>query len=133
MTHSSCCFAALLFCAGASAGPVVYTDSAYPVPDGQNVPVILLDAPGRAVDGMFGQLSSNPSEAEQQARAVIASSQFQGNQKAQAASYAGLARAWSLKLDKYPAVVFDDTWVVYGTADVSVATQQLNAWKEAHQ
>lgn len=41
-----------------------------------------------------------------------------------------MTRAWSLGLEKYPAVVFDDKWVVYGTTDVTVATRQLNAWKE---
>ncbi|ENB5521794.1 DUF1525 domain-containing protein, partial [Escherichia coli] len=34
-----------------------------------------------------------------------------------------LAHAWSLGLKKYPAVVFDDSEVVYGTTDVVLAEQ----------
>ena len=44
-----------------------------------------------------------------------------------------LTHAWSLGLEKYPAVVFDDKWVVYGTTDTGVATQRLSAWKETAQ
>ncbi|EAP0434566.1 TPA: DUF1525 domain-containing protein, partial [Salmonella enterica subsp. salamae serovar 42:r:-] len=37
----------------------------------------------------------------------------------------------SLKLVKYPAVVFDDRYVVYGTADVAVAEARLAEFQGA--
>ncbi|MCZ6153414.1 TIGR03757 family integrating conjugative element protein, partial [Cronobacter sakazakii] len=67
---------------------------------------------------------------EQRARAVISSPNFRQQQQQLAEAYAGVTHAWSLGLEKYPAVVFDDVFVVYGTTDVNEATRQLAAWKE---
>lgn len=129
------CLAALFLTAGVRAGTVIYTDSAHPVTGspGPEVTVILLDAPDRLQAELFGPLPADPALAEQQARAVIRSPDFQQRQKELAATYAGLTHAWSLGLEKYPAVVFDDKWVVYGTTDTGVARQRLNAWKESAQ
>lgn len=122
----------LFLTAGAHAGTVIYTDHAHPVSGGlsPDVTVTELDAPDRLQSQIFGQLSVNPGQAEQQARAVIASPAFRQNQQDLAASYAGVARAWSLGLEKYPAVVFDDKWVVYGTTYVAAARAKLDAWRE---
>ncbi|HCF4814942.1 TPA: TIGR03757 family integrating conjugative element protein, partial [Pseudomonas aeruginosa] len=79
---------------------------------------------------IFGQLSADPVLAEQRARAVISSPNFRQQQQQLAEAYAGVTHAWSLGLEKYPAVVFDDVFVVYGTTDVNEATRQLAAWKE---
>ncbi|MCW0352293.1 TIGR03757 family integrating conjugative element protein [Pantoea ananatis] len=123
------CLAVLFLTAGAHAGTVIYTDHTHPVTGelSPDVTVTELDAPDRLLAQQFGPLSAN---AEQQARAVIASPAFSKNQQALAASYAGVAHAWSLGLEKYPAVVFDDKWVVYGTTDVAAARAKLDAWRE---
>lgn len=127
-----CCLAALFLSTGTIAGTVIYTDSTHLVVGdiGPDVTVVELDAPDRLQAQLFGELPADPAQAEQQARAVIASPVFQQRQQQLVGKYAGVTRAWSLGLEKYPAVVFDDKWVVYGTTDVAVATHQLNAWKE---
>ncbi|TFT82632.1 DUF1525 domain-containing protein, partial [Proteus mirabilis] len=38
--------------------------------------------------------------------------------------------AYTLKLAKYPAVVFDDRYVVYGTTDVVLAEKHLTQFLE---
>lgn len=127
-----CCLAALFISVGASAGTVIYIDSSHAVAAnlGPDVSVVELDAPERAQADIFGQLSADPVLAEQRARAVISSPNFRQQQQQLAEAYAGITHAWSLGLEKYPAVVFDDVFVVYGTTDVNEATRQLAAWKE---
>lgn len=127
-----CSLAVLFLTAGAHAGTVIYTDHAHPVTSEPSpaVTVTELDAPDRLQSELFGPLSTNPGLAEQQARAIIASPAFRQRQQALAGSYAGVAHAWSLGLQKYPAVVFDDKWVVYGTTDVAAAQAKLDAWRE---
>jgi len=71
--------------------------------------------------------------AKKQASDILASPDFKARQQQLAGAYQGVMKAWSIGLKKYPAVVFDDKWVVYGTTDVDVATHQLNAWREGNQ
>ena len=128
------CLPALCLCAGAFAGTVIYTDSTHPVPSpSPNIPVIYLDAPDRMQSELFGSLPPDAAQAEKQARQILTSPDFKSRQEQLAVAYQGVMKAWSIGLKKYPAVVFDDKWVVYGTTDVDVATQQLNAWREGNQ
>ncbi|WGC20712.1 TIGR03757 family integrating conjugative element protein [Enterobacter ludwigii] len=127
-----CCLAVLFLSVGARAGTVIYTDSSHSVTvnPGPGVTVVELDAPERAQTEIFGKLSTDPALAEQRARAMIASPDFRQKQKQLADAWAGVTRAWSVGLEKYPAVVFDDQFVVYGTTDVNEATRLFTAWKE---
>lgn len=130
-----CCLAALFLSVGARAGTVIYTDSSHAVAvnPGPGVSIVELDAPERAQTAIFGELSADPALAEQRARTVITSPDFRQRQQQLADAYAGVTRAWSVGLEKYPAVVFDDQFVVYGTLDVKEATRQLTAWREKNQ
>jgi len=132
MKISLCCLTTLFLTTSAHASTVIYTDHAHPVAGevSPDVTVTELDAPDRLQAQLFGPLTANPAQAELQARAIIASPAFRQNQQALAASYAGVAHAWSLGLEKVPAVVFDDKWVVDGTTDVAAAWAKLDAWRE---
>lgn len=125
--------AAMCLSTSTNAGTVIYTHSTYPVADTWDVTVIELDAPEQFLEQFFGQLPADPTQAKQQTLTVIESPTFKQSQQQFTTAYAGVMRAWSLGLKKYPAVVFDDKWVVYGTTDVALAMQQLNAWKEIRQ
>lgn len=128
------CLSALCLSASACAGTVIYTDSSNPVDSpSPDVPVVYLDAPERVQTDIFGALPANPVLAEKQARDVVNSPAFASQQQVLAGAYQGLMKAWSLGLTKYPAVVFDDKWVVYGTTDVSVAMQHLTDWRGGNQ
>ncbi|AXC69898.1 TIGR03757 family integrating conjugative element protein [Salmonella enterica subsp. diarizonae serovar 59:z10:-] len=113
---------------------VVYTDHAHP-PAGVtgDTRVVWLDAPEQLQQSLFGSLASAPKEAERQAQAVIHSAGWQQKQAELAQAYRGLLQAWRLGLEKYPAVVSDDRYVVYGTADAVVADglfRSHGVWEE---
>lgn len=128
------CLSALCLPASACAGTVIYTDSSNPVNSpSPDIPVVYLDAPERVQTDIFGALPANPSLAEKQAQNVLSSPAFTSQQQQLASAYQGLMKAWSLGLTKYPAVVFDYKWVVYGTTDVSVAMQHLADWRGVNQ
>lgn len=104
------------------AGTTVYTDSAHPpvnlLPE---VQVVLIDGPQQFQDSFFGPLPADPDAAEAVVREHIQSPEWQSVQTNLAERYRQVTRAWSLGLKKYPAVVFDDRDVVYGTTDVALA------------
>ncbi|TBR63684.1 TIGR03757 family integrating conjugative element protein [Escherichia sp. E10V4] len=104
------------------AGTTVYTDSAHPpVNLPPEVQVVLLDGPQQLQDAFFGPLSADPEAAEAVVREHMQSPEWSSAQADLAERYRLVTHAWSLGLKKYPAVVFDDREVVYGTTDVAQA------------
>lgn len=104
------------------ANPVVYTDQQHPptnlTPETQ---VVWLDAPEQLQQTVFGEFSASMEQATAQAQAVMRSSQWQQHENDLQTAYRGVVHAWEIGVRKYPAVVFDDRDVVYGTADVAKA------------
>ncbi|QXR31237.1 TIGR03757 family integrating conjugative element protein [Enterobacter hormaechei] len=82
--------------------------------------MVFLDAPDQQQNAMFGQLSNNPEAAAQAAKSGL--QQISAEQQQQLVeAWRGVIAAWKLGIEKYPAVVFDDVDVVYGTTDVDLA------------
>lgn len=104
------------------AGTTVYTDSAHPpVNLPPEVQVVLLDGPQQLQDAFFGLLPADPEAAEAVVREHMQSPEWASAQANLTERYRLVTHAWSLGLKKYPAVVFDDREVVYGTTDVAQA------------
>lgn len=104
------------------AGTTVYTDSAHPpVNLPPEVQVVLLDGPQQLQDAFFDPLPADPEAAEAVVREHMQSPEWSSAQADLAERYRLVTHAWSLGLKKYPAVVFDDREVVYGTTDVAQA------------
>lgn len=102
----------------------LYTDSQHPpVNPPSDVRVILLDGPEQLQARFFGALPADAGEAEERVRARMQSPEWGAMQAELAERYREVAHAWSLGVKKYPAVVFDDRDVVYGTTDVAEAAQ----------
>lgn len=109
------------------AGTVVYTDAEHPPQNmTENASVVRLDDPDRLQDSIFGQLPAEPQLAARQAREIIQSPQWPGQQEQIAQAYRQVVHAWEIGLHKFPAVVFDDRDVVYGTTDVARAEMLRN-------
>ena len=115
----------------APAATVVYTDSHHPPLNVTNDQVVYQDAPDTVQRQLFGELPADPVQAEQVAKTNIQSPDWQQKQQQIRQAYQGVLQAYSLKLAKYPAVVFDDRYVVYGTADVAVAEARLAEFQGA--
>ncbi|ENT4838968.1 TIGR03757 family integrating conjugative element protein [Salmonella enterica] len=113
---------ALMLSAPSLASTVVYTDRQHlPTHVPADTRIVYLDETDQLAKSLFGPLSKNSVQAERQAQSVIHSPEWEKQQAVIVRAYQGLIQAWQLGLKKYPAVVFDDRDVVYGTADVAVA------------
>ncbi|MBD2793871.1 TIGR03757 family integrating conjugative element protein, partial [Xenorhabdus szentirmaii] len=77
---------------------------------------------------IFSQLSPDPLQARLQAQAVLQSPHWREQEQALITAYREVVEAWQRGVRLYPAVVFDERDVVYGTADVSQAV----ALREQH-
>ncbi|MDC9623878.1 TIGR03757 family integrating conjugative element protein [Xenorhabdus sp. XENO-7] len=107
----------------AGAKTVIYTDSQHPpvnlTPDNR---VVWLDAPEQLQQQYFAQLSVDPRQAMGQAQTMLQSSQWREQERQLIKAWRNVIRGRALGIHKYPAVVFDERDVVYGTADIAKAT-----------
>ncbi|WP_405077830.1 TIGR03757 family integrating conjugative element protein [Pectobacterium versatile] len=104
------------------ANPVVYTDQLHPPTNlTPKTRIVWLDAPERLQRSVFGELPTSMEQAAAQAQVVMRSPQWQQHENDLQTAYRGVIHAWEIGVRKYPAVVFDDRDVVYGTADVAKA------------
>ncbi|EGS9942357.1 TIGR03757 family integrating conjugative element protein [Salmonella enterica] len=111
----------LMLSAPSFASIAVYTDRHHPpINVSADTRVVYLGA-AEQQQNMFGLLVKDPAQAERQAQSVIHAAGWSQQQAALVQAYQGLIQAWQLGLKKYPAVVFDDRDVVYGTADIALA------------
>ncbi|MBG2990382.1 TIGR03757 family integrating conjugative element protein [Proteus mirabilis] len=112
------------------ASTTIYADSNIPLLNTKDSKIIYLDTPDIIQKQLFNDLSRDPKQAEQQVRSIIQSSDWQQKQHQITQAYQGVLDAYALKLAKYPAVVFDDRYVVYGTTDVVLAEKYLTQFLE---
>lgn len=104
----------------------VITDHAHPVNATASVRVILLDEQQRIEEQLSHGLSADPREAAVSAHKYLASPQGKELQNNLANALQGLTDAWSLGIQKIPAVVVDRRYVVYGEPDVSTALRVID-------
>ncbi|ELW2864732.1 TIGR03757 family integrating conjugative element protein [Salmonella enterica] len=116
---------------GGLARTVIYATPAWPVADPQpGVLVQILENVHQLEQSLFPQLSDNPALAEQQARARMQQHDWRELEARLTRAYQALLDARTVGIEKAPAVVFDDKYVVYGTTDAVLAQQKLDAWRE---
>lgn len=115
-------FVLLLLASPTFAAITVFTTANHPAINANaNTRVVFLDAPERQQDAILGQFNSDPTHAAQEAKSGL--QQISAEQQQQIVeAWQGVIAAWELDIEKYPAVVFDDVDVVYGTTDVDLAS-----------
>lgn len=120
-----------VFSGASAAQTVIYTTARYPMVHPQpGVVVQTLEDVNEREQALFPALSPNPQQAEQQARLRMQQPDWKAQEARLTRAYQALMDAYTLGIKKIPAVVFDDRYVVYGTTDVALAQQTLDAWRE---
>lgn len=111
----------------------VITDYAHPVINTVNHRVIFLDEQQRLEAHLTSRLPSDPTQAASAIQAYLASPEGNRFQHELTQAQQGTTDAWSLGVEKIPAVVVDRRYVVYGEADVAKATALIDKVRSAPQ
>ncbi|HAT1684975.1 TPA: TIGR03757 family integrating conjugative element protein [Klebsiella oxytoca] len=132
MRHYFFIFLLFLFSPLSPAQTVIYTTARYPVKDlPPGVVVQTLEGVSELEQAAFPALSPDPQQAGRQARRRMQQPDWKTQEANLTRAYQVLLDAYTLGIEKVPAVVFDDRYVVYGTTDATLAQQKLDAWRES--
>ena len=120
------CMALTLLSATAHAETWVITDQAHPVSAPTAVRIIRLDDQQRVEELLSRQLPNDQRQAEATIQRYLASPAGKRLQSDLVQAQQGITDAWSVGVEKIPAVVVDRRYVVYGEADVAKAIAQID-------
>ena len=104
----------------------VITDQAHPVSVPTGVRIIRLDDQQRLEELLSQQLPNDQRQAEVTIQRYLASPAGKRLQSDLVQAQQGITDAWSVGVEKIPAVVIDRRYVVYGEADVAKAIAQID-------
>ncbi|MFK4135345.1 MULTISPECIES: TIGR03757 family integrating conjugative element protein [Pseudomonas] len=120
----------LFLSAGCFGETLVFTDSIHPVSNTGGAKVSLLDAPQHIESELSQGLPAEPERAAEMVQARMQSAAGHQLIERMRLAQQGVADAWSLRVEKLPAVVVDRTYVVYGIADVAQAEALIAAQRK---
>lgn len=106
----------------------VFTDQYHSIKAPAGVRVVELDAPARIESELASGLPTDPT----QAAAIVQQRLKDGGTELQrrlASAYQGVTDAWSLGVTKFPAVVVDRRYVIYGEHDVASALARIEEYR----
>ncbi|MFC6298161.1 TIGR03757 family integrating conjugative element protein [Pseudomonas sp. CCM 7893] len=104
----------------------VITNQAHPVSAPAGVRTIRLDDQQRLEEQLTAQLPADPRQAEATIQRYLASPAGKRLQSDLAQAQQGVTDAWSLGVEKLPAVVVDRRYIVYGEPDVAKAVALID-------
>ncbi|MBI6907060.1 TIGR03757 family integrating conjugative element protein [Pseudomonas palleroniana] len=104
----------------------VITDQAHPVSVPTGVRIIRLDDQQRLEELLSQQLPNDQRQAEATIQRYLATPAGKRLQSDLVQAQQGITDAWSVGVEKIPAVVVDRRYVVYGEADVAKAIAQID-------
>lgn len=109
----------------------VVTDHAHPLRAVEGARIIYLDDPILLKSELGADLPNDAASAAD----IVKERLTRGGRDLQrrlALAYQGVADAWRLHIEKIPAVVVDQRYVVYGVTDASDAVARVRAYRSAH-
>ncbi|QLG94795.1 TIGR03757 family integrating conjugative element protein [Pseudomonas yamanorum] len=104
----------------------VITDQEHPVSAPTGVRTIRLDEQQHIEEQLSRQLPADPRQAEATIQRYLSSPAGKRLQNDLAQAQQGVTDAWSLSVEKLPAVVVDRRYVVYGEPDVAKAVALID-------
>lgn len=104
----------------------VITDLGHPVSAPPGTRIILVDEQQRLEEKLSHELPADPRQAEAAIQRYLASPAGKRLQNDLAQAQQGVTDAWSLGVEKLPAVVVDRRYVIYGEPDVVIAIGLIN-------
>ncbi|WP_124302074.1 TIGR03757 family integrating conjugative element protein [Pseudomonas chlororaphis] len=110
----------------------VITDQAHPVTKPAGVRLILLDDQQRLEEQLTRNLPADPRQAAASMQRYLASPEGKRLQNELVTAQQGVTDAWSVGVEKIPAVVIDRRYVVYGEPDVSKAVGIIDRTRSSH-
>lgn len=130
-----CFFSLLVLPFSVSAGVVLYTTSDHPPENaGGEVEIVYLDASDTLTDAWFaGQGIELSAQNAPRIAQALQSPQWQAQEAQLQQTYQGIIRAWQLGVERLPAVVVDDKWVVYGLTDIDRARSEVELYRQQHE
>jgi integrating conjugative element protein (TIGR03757 family) len=120
-------------CACAQGETWVVTDHAHLVTNTAEHRLIVLDEQQRLEDHLTSKLPPDPTQAAATIQAYLASPEGTRLQLELTQAQQGTTDAWSLGVEKIPAVVVDRRYVVYGEADADKAIALIDRTRSAQQ
>lgn len=118
-------------CTSAQSETLIITDRMHPVTKIEAHRVILLDEQQRLEEQLTSRLPSDPTQAASAIQAYLASPKGTRFQHELTQAQRGITDAWSVGVEKIPAVVVDRSYVVYGEADVDEAITLIDEARSA--
>ncbi|RMP45659.1 hypothetical protein ALO95_200039 [Pseudomonas syringae pv. antirrhini] len=110
---------------------IVFTNQANPVFNSGSAKIVFVDA----VEALEAQISeglpADPSQAAAEAKRRIEGPSGRRFINGMRDAQQGVADAWSLQVEKLPAVVVDRAYVTYGISDVGAAEELIASSREA--
>ena len=116
----------LMLPAIALAETLVFTDKSHPISSATGARLVLLDQQQRLETDLSRDLPPDPQQAAAIIHARLNSPSGKRLQSDLAKAQQDLTDAWSMGIEKIPAVVVDRRYVVYGEPDVAKALELIN-------
>ena len=115
----------MLSCGPAQAETWIVTDQAHPVIDPGSARILLLDTQERLEEQLTQALPHDPQQAQAAFQRYLQSPEGRRLQAELVKAQQDVTDAWSLGVEKIPAVVVDKQYVVYGEPDVPRALERI--------
>lgn len=125
--------ALLCACACVQGETWVVTDHAHPVTNSADHRVIVLDEKQRLEEHLTSKMPPDPIQAVATIQTYLASPEGTRFQHELTQAQQGITDAWSLGVEKIPAVVVDRRHVVYGEPDVDKAIRLVDKARSSAQ